>query len=281
MPSGQALPFGGVPEGLMLANPISVDLDAMRPSLLPNLLAAARRNADRGYPDCALYEVGAQYRNDTPQGQELVASGVRAGRTGPKRWDDPGRPVDALLAKADAIAALGAAGIAADALQMGADAPAWYHPGRGGSLRLGPKPLAWFGELHPAVAGAYGLKGAAAAFEVFLDAVPLPRARGRARPLLKLSPFQPVERDFAFVVPHDLAAETLLRAARGVDKKLIAEVRLFDVYTGAGLPEGTKSLAITVVLQPEEATLTDAMLEGFTKKLVAAVEKATGGSLRG
>jgi phenylalanyl-tRNA synthetase beta chain len=280
LPSGQAALFGGVAPGLRLANPISADLDAMRPSLLPNLLAAAKRNADRGLPDAALYEVGAQYRDDTPQGQELMASGVRAGRTGAKRWDDPGRPVDALLAKADAIAALGAAGLAADALQMGADPPAWYHPGRGGSLRLGPKVLAWFGELHPAIVGAYELKGAAVGFEVFLDAVPQPRARGRARPLLKLSPFQPVERDFAFVVPQDLPAETLLRTARGVDKKLIAEVRLFDVYTGPGVPEGKKSLAITVLLQPDDATLTDAMIEGFAKKLVAAVEKATGGSLR-
>ena len=281
MPSGQAALFGGVADGLRLANPISADLDAMRPSLLPNLLAAAKRNADRGFPDTALYEVGAHYRDDTPQGQELMASGVRAGRTGAKRWDDPGRPVDALLAKADAVAALAAAGVSAESLQVGADQPAWYHPGRGGSLRLGPKLLAWFGEIHPAVVAAYELKGAAAGFEIFLDAVPLPRARSRARPLLKLSPFQPVERDFAFVVPLDLPAETLLRAARGVDKKLISEVRLFDVYTGPGLPEGKKSLAITVVLQPEEGTLTDAMIEGFAKKLVAAVEKATGGTLRG
>ncbi|HXQ50653.1 MAG TPA: phenylalanine--tRNA ligase subunit beta [Stellaceae bacterium] len=281
LPSGHAALFGGGSDALRLANPISADLDAMRPSLLPNLLAAAKRNADRGFADCALFEVGAQYRDDTPEGQALMASGVRTGRTGAKRWDDPGRPVDAFLAKADAVAALAAAGVAADSLQFGADPPAWYHPGRGGSLRLGPKVLAWFGELHPAVAAAFDVKGAAAGFELFLDAVPLPRARGRARPLLKLSPFQPVERDFAFIVPGELAAETLLRTARGVDKKLVAEVRLFDVYTGPGVPEGKKSLAITVVLQPEDATLTDAMLEGFSKKLVAAVEKATGGSLRG
>ncbi len=279
MPSGEAERFGGVAEGLRLANPISADLDAMRPSLLPNLLAAAKRNADRGYPDCALFELGAQYRDDTPAGQEAMATGLRSGRTGPKRWDDPGRPVDALLAKSDAVAALAAAGVAADSLQMGADPPAWYHPGRGGSLRLGPRLLALFGEIHPAIVAAYDLK-AAAGFEIFLDAVPLPRARGKARPLLKLSPFQPVERDFAFVVPHDLPAETLLRTARGVDKKLDAEVRLFDVYVGAGVPDGKKSLALTVVLQPEDATLTDAVLEGFAKKFIAAVEKATGGTLR-
>jgi phenylalanyl-tRNA synthetase beta chain len=272
--------FGGGGDALRLANPISADLDAMRPSLLPNLLAAARRNADRGIPDAALFELGAQYKTDQPDGQELMASGVRTGRTGAKRWDDPGRPVDAYLVKADAVAALEVCGIAADQLQVSADPPAWYHPGRGGSLKLGPKPLAWFGEIHPEVLAAMDVKGAAAGFEILLDAVPMPRAKGRARPLLKLSPFQPVERDFAFLVPQDLPAEALIRAARGVDRKLIAEVRLFDVYTGAGVPEGKKSLAITVVLQPEEATLTDAALEGFSKRLVAAVEKATSGTLR-
>ena len=279
--SSEAKLFGGGAEALRLANPISAELDQMRPSLLPNLLAAARRNADRGFADCALFEVGAQYRDDTPQGQVQMATGVRAGATGAKRWDDPGRAVDAFLAKADAVAALAACGIAADSLQAGAEPPAWYHPGRGGTLRLGPKLLAAFGEIHPAIAAHYELKGASVGFEMFLDDVPLPRTRGRARPLLKLSPFQPVERDFAFLVPADLPAETLLRAARGVDKKLIADVRLFDVYTGAGVDPGWKSLAVTIVLQPEDATLTDAALEGFSKRLVAAIEKATGGKLRG
>jgi phenylalanyl-tRNA synthetase beta chain len=281
LPRAQAVLFGGGSEALRLANPISADLDAMRPSILPNLLAASRRNGDRGHADTALFEVGAQYRDDTPEGQGLVATGLRTGMSGAKRWDDPGRPVDAFLAKEDAMAALGAAGLAADSLQLGTDPPPWYHPGRAGSLRLGPKLLGWFGELHPGVLAALDIKGAAVGFEIMLDAVPLPRARGRARPLLKLSPFQPVARDFAFIVEAALPAETLLRAARGVDKKLIAEVRLFDVYTGPGVPEGKKSLAITVLLQPEEETLTDAALEGVSKRLVAAVERATGGSLRG
>ena len=279
--SAEARLFGGGAEALRLANPISAELDQMRPSLLPNLLAAARRNADRGFADTALFEVGAQYRGDTPEGQLQMAAGVRAGATGAKRWDDPGRAVDAFLAKADAVAALAACGLAAESLQAGAEPPPWYHPGRGGTLRLGPKLLAAFGEIHPAIVAHYELKGAAVGFEVFLDDVPLPRARSRARPLLKLSPFQPVERDFAFLVPADLPAETLLRAARGVDKKLVADVRLFDVYTGAGVEPGSKSLAMTVVLQPEDATLTDAVIEGFSKRLVAAVEKATGGKLRG
>ncbi len=273
--------FGEVPESLRLVNPISSDLDVMRPSLLPNLLQAAQRNADRGFGDGALFEVGPQYKNDAPEGQSLVAAGIRTGRTGAKRWDDPGRPVDAFMAKADALAALAAAGVAAETVQVSAEPPDWYHPGRAGTLRLGPKVLGHFGELHPGVLRELGVKATAVGFEIFLDHLPLPRARsGRARAPLRLSPFQPVERDFAFVVPAELPAETLLRAARGVDKKLVAEVRLFDVYTGPGVGEGRKSLAITVVLQPEEATLTEEALEAFSQKLVAQVEKATGGTLR-
>jgi phenylalanyl-tRNA synthetase beta chain len=280
--SAEAELFGGAPESLRIVNPISADLDVMRPSLLPNLLSAARRNGDRGYGDTALFEIGPRYRDDTPEGQDLVAAGLRSGRTGPKRWDDPGRPVDVFMAKADALAALAAAGLSLDTIQVSADPPAWYHPGRAGTLRLGPKLLGSFGELHPGLLETMAVKGPAVGFEILLDQVPLPRARqSRARPLLALSPLQPVERDFAFVVDADLPAETLLRAVRGVDKKLIREVRLFDVYTGPGLGDGKKSLAVTVVLQPEEATLTEAALDTFSRKLVAQVEKATGGSLRG
>ncbi len=281
MAKGHAALFGGGSEALTLANPISADLDQMRPSVLPNLLAAAQRNADRGFPNGALYEIGPLYRDDTAEGQWQMATGIRTGRTGVKRWDDPGRDVDALLAKADAGAALQAAGVPADGLQVSADPPSWYHPGRAGTLRQGANALAHFGELHPGVLAALGVAAPAVGFEVFLDRIPAPRARqGKARPLLSLSAFQPVERDFAFVVAESVAADSLLRAARGVDKKLVADVRLFDVYRGKGLEAGTKSLAITVVLQPTEETLTDAAIEAFSSRLVAAVEKATGGKLR-
>jgi phenylalanyl-tRNA synthetase beta chain len=168
----------------------------------------------------------------------------------------------------------------ADGIQVTPDPPAWYHPGRAGTLRLGPKVLGAFGELHPSVIEALDAQPPLAGFEVYLDAVPEPRA-GRAKPPLHLSVFQPIERDFAFIVDHDLPAETLLRAARGVDRKLVTEIRLFDVYQGAGLPDGKKSLAITVVLQPQERTLTDAEIEAFSQRLIAQVEKATGGQLRG
>ncbi|HEY5210133.1 MAG TPA: phenylalanine--tRNA ligase subunit beta [Stellaceae bacterium] len=280
LPVEQADLFGGAPPHLRVVNPIAAGLDQMRPSILPNLLMAAQRNADRFEPNAALFEIGPQYRDDTPAGQEEMATGVRVGRAGVKRWDDPARPVDAFMAKADALAVLAAAGIAPENVQVSADPPAWYHPGRAGTLKLGPKRLGHFGEFHPGVLAALGVDGPAVGFEIFLDAIPLPRAKGRARPLLRPSPFQPVERDFAFIVVADLPAETLLRAARNVDKKLVTQVRLFDVYQGKGIEAGQKSLAITVRLQPADATLTDAQIEGFSKSLIAAVEKATGGKLR-
>jgi phenylalanyl-tRNA synthetase beta chain len=276
--------FGGAKPQLRLVNPISADLDAMRPSALPGLVEAARRNADRGFPDVALFELGPAYRDDTPDGQMTVAAGLRAGRLGPRHWQQPSREPDLYIAKADALAALAAMGAPADNIQAAADPPPWFHPGRAGSLRLGPALLGHFGELHPDVLDAFEVKGPVAAFEVFLDAVALPRpkgAGGRAKPPLKLSVFQPVERDFAFIVDRDLPAETLLRAARSVDRKLVSEIRLFDVYEGKGLPEGKKSFAISVVLQPQDATLTDSEIEAFSKRLVAQVEKATGGTLRG
>jgi phenylalanyl-tRNA synthetase beta chain len=164
-------------------------------------------------------------------------------------------------------------------VQASADPPAWYHPGRAGTLRLGPLLLGAFGELHPDILAAFGLRAPVAAFEVFLDAVPAPRAAG-ARPPLSLSVFQPIERDFAFIVDRELPAEALLRAARGVDRKLVAELRLFDVYEGDGLPPGKKSLGLTLVLQPQDATLTEAAIDAVAQRLVAQVEKATGATLR-
>ena len=270
--------FGGAKPELRVVNPISADLDAMRPSLLPGLIAAARRNADRGIADAALFELGPLYRDDTPEGQVLAAAGLRAGRTGPRHWRGQPRDVDLYQVKADALAALGAMGAPADSVQTTADPPVWYHPGRAGALRLGPKVLGAFGEMHPLIIEGLDAKPPLAAFEIFLDAVPEARAV-RAKPL-HLSVFQPIERDFAFVVDRELPAETLLRAARGVDRKLVAEIRLFDVYEGAGLPSGKKSLAITIVLQPQERTLTEAEIEAFSRRLVAQIEKATGGQLR-
>jgi phenylalanyl-tRNA synthetase beta chain len=277
--SRAAAHFGGIQPELRLINPISADLDQMRPSVLPALLEAAVRNAHRGFPDVALFELGPLYRDSTPAGQATVAAGLRAGHIGPRDWRDRQREPDLYDAKADAVAALTAAGAPIENLQTSADPPAWFHPGRAGMLRLGQVVLAQFGEVHPDILDAFNAKGPIAAFEVFVDAVPLPRA-GRPRAPVKLSAFQPVERDFAFVVDRDLPAEILLRAARGVDRRLVSDIRLFDVYEGAGLPAGKKSLAIAVTLQPQDATLTDADIEGFSKRLVAAVENSVGATLR-
>jgi phenylalanyl-tRNA synthetase beta chain len=274
--------FGGDNPALLLANPISADLDMMRPSLLPNLLIAAKRNADRGVGDSALFEVGPQFGDDTPAGQRQVAAGLRVGASGPRHWGAKPRPVDALDAKGDALALLSSLGLSIENVQVAAEAPPWYHPGRSGALKLGPKTvLAFFGELHPRVLAALDVKGPAVAFELFLDALPAPKAKdSKARPLLRLSAFQPVERDFAFVLDAGVPADQVIRAARSADKTLVSAVSVFDVYQGKGVPEGKKSLAIAVRLQPTARTLTDAEIESVGQKIVAAVVKATGASLR-
>jgi phenylalanyl-tRNA synthetase beta chain len=273
--------FGQIPEDLRLVNPISADLDVMRPSVLPNLAAAAARNADRGFGDIALFEIGPHYLDDSPAGQVAVAAGLRAGRFGPRSWAGESRPVDLFDAKGDALAVLEACGAPVDNLQVTTDAPAWYHPGRSGALCLGPKVLAHFGELHPRLLRALELKGPAVCFEVLIEAIPEPRAKaGKTRPALQVSPYQPLERDFAFLVDRSVPADKLIRAAKGADKELISAVALFDAYEGRGIPKGKKSLAIAVTLQPRKRTLTDPEIEGVAAKIVAQVKKATGGELR-
>ena len=268
-------------QGLILANPISSDLGAMRPSILPNLISALQRNADRGRADLALFEVAPIYAGDKPDEQISAAGGVRLSR--PRRhWTHADRPADAFSAKADALAALEAAGAPVASLQTSADAPAWYHPGRSGVLRLGPtRPLAFFGEIHPRILKAMDVEGPVYAFEIALDMIPEAKARAtKTRPALNASELLPVRRDFAFVVDDAVAAETLLKAVRAAEKKLIADVGLFDVYQGKGVPEGKKSLAVEVTLQPRDKTLTDEEIDAVGKAIIAAVAKATGGALR-
>jgi len=267
---------------LALANPISSDLDVMRPSILPNLIQAAARNADRGLGDAALFELGPQYREPGPGGQDTVAAGVRAGASGPRHYAAAPRPVDALDAKADALGALDAANAPVANLLVTRDAPGWYHPGRSGVLRLGNQVLAAFGEIHPQVLRALDAKPPMVGFEVFLDRLPPAKTKGgKARPLLQPSPLQPVERDFAFVVDEAVEAGEILRAARGAEKALVTDVSVFDVFRGEAMGKDKKSIAIAVTLQPTEKTLTDAEIDAVGKKIVAAVTKATGGTLRG
>ncbi|MCK8783618.1 phenylalanine--tRNA ligase subunit beta [Roseomonas sp. NAR14] len=271
--------FGDTPPALRVENPIAADLDQMRPTPLASLALAAARNAARGFPDLALAELGGGYRDPSPTGQLAIAAGLRTGHT-PRHWAEPSRALDAMDAKGDALAVLQALGVPMAALTVTTDAPGHYHPGRSGVLRQGPKTvLARFGELHPSVLAALDLPGPAVGFEVFLDAVPEPKRRKRGA--ADLPAFQPVRRDLAFLVDAGVPAEKLLRAASGAERNLLAGVSLFDRYAGDKLPEGKVSLALEITLQPRERSLTDAEIEAAIGKVVAAVTKATGATLRG
>jgi phenylalanyl-tRNA synthetase beta chain len=281
LPKTQAELFGGGAPALALANPISTELSDMRPSLLPNLIAAAGRNVARGISDLALFEVGQIYGGDRPEDERMNASGIRRGANGPRHWAAPRRLVDVFDAKADAEAVLAAIGAPVDRLQTVAEGPAWYHPGRVGEFRLGPKNrLAVFGELHPRVLAAMDVSGPLVAFEVDLNAVPLPRSQRTTRARLDAPQFQAVTRDFAFVVAADVPAEKIVRAAKGADKALVDGVQVFDVFVGEAIGAGRKSIAIEVTLQPRERTLTEEEIEKVSGAIVAAVTKATGGALR-
>ncbi|MBI3678539.1 MAG: phenylalanine--tRNA ligase subunit beta [Proteobacteria bacterium] len=279
LPRAQAKLFGGGDDARQIENPIAADLDALRPSVLPSLLAAAVRNAARGNADCMLFEIGAQFDSGVPGAQQTIAAGIRAG-SGVRTWTKATHEPDAFDAKADMLAILESAMGTAMTAPVKAGAPPWYHPGRSGTLVLGPKPLAYFGEIHPAVLAKLDLKGPVAAFEVFLDAIPERKVKGKARSPFSPSPYPAVERDFAFVIDQRVAAEEVLKAARNTDRQLIERVDAFDLYEGKGVPEGKKSLAIAVRIQPKDKTLTDAEIDAIAEKIVAAVTKATGGVLR-
>jgi phenylalanyl-tRNA synthetase beta chain len=282
----QAELFGGGQPELALANPIASDLSDMRPSLIPGLVVAAQRNAARGFPDVALFEVGQIFKGDRPEDQLTAATGLRRGLAKAsgigRHWSAPTAEVDAFDVKGDALAVLAAAGIAAQTLQIVPGGPDWFHPGRSGTIQMGPQTvLGHFGELHPKVLEALDAKGPLVAFEVTLERIPEPKAKAtRAKPPLELSPFQPVERDFAFVVDRSVKAADILRAAQSADRKLITNITVFDVYEGKGIEPGKKSIAIAVTIQPREKTMTDQEIEALAAKIVGEVTKKTGGTLR-
>jgi phenylalanyl-tRNA synthetase beta chain len=278
--------FGGGQPALALSNPIAAELSDMRPSLMPGLAMAAQKNADRGYPDVALFEVGQIFKGDKPEDQLTAATGVRRALARPdgigRHWSREAKPADAFDVKADAFAVLAAVGAPMQALQVVPGGPAWFHPGRSGTIQIGPQNvLGHFGELHPRVLAALKADGPLAGFEVWLEKIPEPKAKPtRAKPLLELSPFQPVERDFAFVVAATVKAADIVRAAQNVDRKLITAVTVFDVYEGTGIERGKKSIAIAVTIQPRDKTMTDAEIDALGQKIVAEVSKRTGGVLR-
>ena len=270
----EAAAFGQAP--WVLANPISEELKVMRPSLLPGLLAAARRNLDRGAPSVRLFELGRRYLGD---GEKPTVGLLLAGESVQRDWQSgKARPFTPFDAKAEILALLEAAGAPTGNLQTFADAGPTFHPGRSATLRLGPKTvLAAFGELRPRLARQFDVPANTQVAELYLDALPAARSSGRARPAFTPPALQAVSRDFAFIVPQDLAAEALVRAVRGADKALITGARVFDRYEPEG---GELSLAIEVTLQPAERTLTDAEIAALSQKIVAAAEKL-GARLRG
>ena len=277
--------FGGGQRELEVANPIASDLSDMRPTLLAGLIAAAQANANRGVSDVALFEVGQVFKGDRPQDQFMAASGVRRGFASSeglgRHWTGSAQ-ADVFDAKADALAVLAASGAPMQALQIVAGGPKWLHPGRSGTIQIGPQNvLGYFGEVHPRALEALGADGPLVVFEVILDRIPEAKKKPtRAKPVIELSAFQPVSRDFAFIVDRTVKAADIVRAAQGVDKKLITGVNVFDVYEGKGIDEGKKSVAVAVTLQPREKTLTDQEIEAVAAKIVGEVTKKTGGILR-
>ncbi len=275
--------FGGSPETIKLINPISADLNIMRPSILPNLIAAAGRNVDRGFDKLALFEVGPQFKGENPNDEITVASGIRNLTAIPRNWNIATRSVDVFDVKADALSVLNQIGGPAASAQTVKGAPNWYHPGRSGTIQLGPKiTLAHFGELHPAVLKAMAIEGPVVGFEIYLDNVPFPKGKpgDQTRPFLELSPLQTVARDFSFIVDTDISAQNLINTASSADKKLISGVTVFDVFVGDTLEPNKKSVGITVTLQPTELTLTDAEIQKISDKIISKVLEKTGGILR-
>lgn len=279
--------FGGGSPALVLANPIAADLSDMRPSLLPGLIRAAQANADRGFGDVALFEVGQIFQNDQPDGQLMAATGLRRGTAtlegAGRHWDGAAKPVDALDAKADVLALLAGLGVPTGGLQIVAGGPDWAHPGRSATLRFGPKGvIGAFGEVHPRILKALDVKGPLVAFEIHLDTLPLPKAKPtKVKQKLSLSGFQPVTRDFAFIVDKAIAAGEMVKSAQNADRALISDVSVFDLYEGQGVEPGKKSVALAVTLQPVEKTLTETEIEAVGAKIVAEMAKRYGAALRG
>ncbi|WOI53284.1 phenylalanine--tRNA ligase subunit beta [Parvularcula sp. LCG005] len=279
---------GGVAEAfgattpLKLSNPISSDLDTMRPGALPNLVAAIGRNVARGASTVRLFEIGGRYNTDQPSGQESLLCAVAFGAEA-KLWNTAPSAPDVFTMKSLALSTLEALDVAVGNLMTLPQGPAYFHPGRKGQLGLGPKNIiAQFGEIHPAVLKSMDVAGPVAAMEIFIDNIPAPKNKGaRTKPALNASALMPVRRDFAFVVKDDVKAEALLKAVRGADKRLISAVRLFDVYQGTGVPEGHKSIALEITLQPTDKTLTDEEIDAVAQRVIAQATKAVDATLRG
>jgi phenylalanyl-tRNA synthetase beta chain len=264
-----------------IANPISQDLGIMRHSMLPNLLDAVKRNADRKLGHVHVFETGPVFFDTLPDTQPVMLTGMRAGDMAQRTWEHKAQAADFFAVKRDVWALLKSAGLNPDGMPITRDAPSWFHPGRSATLRLGKTIIAQFGVLHPSIQKIWDIDFPVAAFEIFVDALPgVKDKKTTTKPTLTLNPLQPVTRDFAFIIANDLPADQVIKAAKNADKNLIADVTLFDVYAGKGVDPDKRSIAFTVTLQPVGDSLTDAALDGVSKNIIGAVEKL-GGVLRG
>lgn len=268
-------------EAILLSNPISADLDEMRPSILPNLLLGAKNNISKGYPNVAIFEVGPEFYGRNPGEQNLVACGMRVGSNSKKHWSNEMRSFDVFDAKADALAAIFAAHGPSETAQISTDAPTYYHPNRSGAIRLGKNVLAYFGQLHPTVLKAFGIKGNVVGFEVYLNNIPTPKqTNDKAKKKLELSNFQPMDKDLAFIVNKDIKAIDVVMAVKNADKNLIQDARIFDIFESEAIGQDKKSLAIAFTIQPVDKSLTDKDIEELIARIAADVSKKCGGVLR-
>ncbi len=267
-------------KAITLTNPISSDLSIMRPSALPNLIDMIGRNADKGYPDLAVFEIGRNFESTEAEGQFLVVSGARSNNVEGRHWAGEPRTVDAIDAKTDVVVALEAAGIKVENLRVAPEAPSYYHPGRSGAFKMGKNVIAYFGEIHPGVLDKMDRDEAYVAFEIFVERLPAAKKKTTNKGILKMSALQPLSRDFAFLVDKDMAVDAMLRAVKAADRKLIVDADIFDVYVGKGVDDDKKSVALSATLQPTDKTLTDKEIAVIADKIVAKVEKDTGGVLR-
>jgi len=282
LPRAQSEAFGGGDARLVLDNPIAADLNTMRPSVIANLLTAAQKNADRGNSPAQLFELGPVYLGDGPNDQRTSIGAVRVGVPA-RHWRTKAAAPDLYDIKADLAALLDGLGQPMNRFQFAAPDRPWLHPGRGASLRLGPKNvIAVFGEVHPGVLKTIGVDGPAVAFELYLEDIPAQKGKsGKTKPALDASDLMPLTRDFAFLLSAEKSAIDLVRAIEGSDKDYIASVAVFDVYQGQGVPEGQKSIAVEVRIQPKDKTLSDSDIEAISRKIVAAASKSAGAFLRG
>ena len=281
MKDEDAVLFGGGDDALRLANPISADLNMMRPTILPNLLQATGRNLRRGSTDLSFFEIGPVFHGVPADQQFHICCGVRQGRGRVADWRHRNEMVSVYDAKADLLNALSAIGVSVDNLQITNEAPDYYHPGRSGALMQGRTILGYFGEIHPSIAKHFDVKGACVGFELFFQRVPTPKDKGPAKPLLALNALQALSRDFAFVVDKNITADALMRAVKAGGKPFVSSVNIFDVYEGDKMEDGKKSVAITVTIQPQKATLVDAEIVEISDKIIASVAKNCGGVIRG